>query len=235
MHTELGTERTIPVLSVMLLIKERALSLEGKEENSRKGEQGCHILSTLERDETSKHVTDHISQVMCLWRQIGERLKYTCDRKNQKLNSQAELTIIWLLNQRSFSSGTSHCPPQEAEPWAKKLVMTPVGDAGDPAEGGSERIGGNIQISIPLYASIQKHSGDDDLTKQISENNFYIFLPKFILFFWIPQVLSGIIIFQSNLDFVSKQLSSNTCSILSSSSVNENNEENIRTFAIDFL
>lgn len=53
----------------------------------------------------------------------------------------AELTILWLLRQGSFSSGTSHCPPQEAEPQAKLLVMTPVGvkqDAGDPAESDSE-------------------------------------------------------------------------------------------------
>lgn len=41
---------------MMLDIKERALSLEGMEENGRKGEQGCHNLSTLERDETSEHV-----------------------------------------------------------------------------------------------------------------------------------------------------------------------------------
>lgn len=68
MHTELETEGTTMCFPMMLLIKERALSLKGKEENSRKGKQGCHILSTLERDETSKYMTDHISQVMCLWR-----------------------------------------------------------------------------------------------------------------------------------------------------------------------
>lgn len=85
------------------------------------------------------------------------------------ITGKAELTTLWLLSQRSFSSGTSHCPPQEAEPSAKQLVTTAVGveqDAGDPGEGGSERIKGNRQnTGIPLYASIQKHSGDDDLAK----------------------------------------------------------------------
>lgn len=39
-------------------------------------------------------------------------------------------------------------------------------DSGDPAEGGSERIRGNIQnTGITLRASVQKHNGDDNLTK----------------------------------------------------------------------